>query len=308
MGAVARSTVVENARNTCARRYGSGVDTVVPAAALAGAPDLEAACRIAVAALADDRALAVAAYVGRAGRLRCLAAAGTAHILDGVSAVVGPVGRAAATGAEQRTLSPEGAETACLPLIQGDEVVGVLSVEASGSLDGDQLAAARAVSTALARRILELGGPPAEGSASRLAQHAAALAGMEDPGRIEHATLVAALDLAGMESAALFRLQDDDSWAPAVTAGTLGARLATLGIVPLDGLAMLVAGGGSCSFDADRVAVVAELPLGLGRCTRRGRGRRSWRRCWHAVARSACWSSPTSVCCPHRPSAPSSSS
>ena len=155
MGAVARSTVVENARNTCARRYGSGVDTVVPAAALAGAPDLRAACRIAVAALADDRALAVAAYVGRAGRLRCLAAAGTAHILDGVSAVVGPVGRAAATGAEQRTLSPEGAETACLPLIQGDEVVGVL-VEAPGSLDGDQIAAARAVSTALARRILEL--------------------------------------------------------------------------------------------------------------------------------------------------------
>ena len=87
---------------------------------------------------------------------------------------------------------------------------------------------------------------------------------MEDPGRIEHATLVAALDLAGMESAALFRLEADDAWAPAVTAGTLGARLATLGLVPLDGLAMLVAGGGSCSFDADRAAGGADLPLGLG--------------------------------------------
>ena len=87
---------------------------------------------------------------------------------------------------------------------------------------------------------------------------------MEDPGRIEHATLVAALDLAGMESAALFRLEADDAWAPAVTAGTLGARLATLGLVPLDGLAMLVAGGGSCSFDADRAVAGADLPLGLG--------------------------------------------
>ena len=34
--------------------------------------------------------------------------------------------------------------------------------------------------------------------------------------------------------------------------------------MPLDGLAMLVAGGGSCSFDADRAAVGADLPLGLG--------------------------------------------
>ena len=256
--------VVQPPPNGGPRRYGSAVDTEAPAAALAGAKDLEEACRIAVAALADDGDLAVAAYVGRAGRLRCLAAAGTTHVLDGVSAILGPVGRTAATGAEQRTLGPDGAETAGLPLIRRAELVGVLCVEAPGTLSSDQLVAARAVSSALAERIADLGGPPAEGSASRLAQHAAALAGMEDPGRIEHATLVAALDLAGMESAALFRLEADDAWAPAVTAGTLGARLATLGIVPLDGLAMLVAGGGSCSFDADRAAVGADLPLGLG--------------------------------------------
>ena len=100
--------VVEQFPKGALRRYGSAVDTEAPAAALAGAPDLEAACRIAVAALADEGDLAVAAYVGRAGRLRCLAAAGTSDVLDGVSAIVGPVGRAAAAGAEQRTLGPDG--------------------------------------------------------------------------------------------------------------------------------------------------------------------------------------------------------
>ncbi len=207
----------------------------------------------------------MAAYVGRAGRMRCLASAGAAHILDGVSAAVGPVGRAAVTGQEQLALEPEGAATLRLPLVDGaGDVVGVLSVESQAALDPQQLTSARVVAQALAERIAALGGPPVEGAASRLAQHAAALAGMEDPSRIERATLVAALDLAGMESAALFRAQDDGSWAAAITAGALGARLATLGIVPLDGLAMLVSGGGSCTFDADHVPLSADLPLGLG--------------------------------------------
>ena len=126
--------VVERLPKRALRRYGSAVDTEAPAAALAGAPDLEAACRIAVAALADEGDLAVAAYVGRAGRLRCLAAAGTSHVLDGVSAIVGPVGRTAATGTEQRTLGPGGAETAGLPLIRRGEIVGVLCIEAAGTL------------------------------------------------------------------------------------------------------------------------------------------------------------------------------
>ena len=129
------------------------MDTEAPAAALAGAQDLEEACRIAVAALAADGDLAVAAYVGRAGRLRCLAAAGTTHVLDGVSAIVGPVGRTAATGAEQRTLGPDGAETAGLPLIQRGEVIGVVSVEAPGTLSSDQLDAALGDGNALTRAL-----------------------------------------------------------------------------------------------------------------------------------------------------------
>jgi len=237
------------------------VDADALAAALARAPDLEGACRVAVGALADVGELAAAAYVGRAGRLRCLAAAGAAHVRDGVSLASGPLGRAAASG-EQQLVD----DTACIPLIAHGEVVGVLGVESRHALDDSALANARMAAAALAARISQLGGPPAEGAASRLAQHSAALAGLEDPARIERATLVAALDLAGMESAALFRAQDDGSWAPAATAGVLGARLATLGLVPLDGLAMLVAGGGSCSLGAEDAngGAAAELPLGLG--------------------------------------------
>lgn len=245
-----------------------GGDTVSPvdadaiAAALARAPDLEGACCVAVGALADTGDLAAAVYVGRAGRLRCLGAAGAAHVRDGVSLASGPLGRAAASGEEQLG---EAEDAASIPLIARDGVVGVLGIEAREPLDEEALDAARAVATALAARISELGGPPAEGAASRLAQHSAALAGLEDPARIERATLVAALDLAGMQSAALFRAQDDGSWAPAATAGALGARLATLGLVPLDGLAMLVAGGGSCTLGAESSGgAAAELPLGLG--------------------------------------------
>lgn len=232
---------------------------------LAQAPDLRDACRTAAAALSGGGALAVAVYVGRSGRLRCLASSGAAHVLDGVSAASGPVGAAAATGEEQHTPQHGAATAASLPLrTAAGELVGVLAVESPAVLDESLLVSLRAAGRVLADRIALLGGPPAEGPASRLAQHAAALAGMEDPARIERATLVAALDLAEMESAALFRAEPDGTWSAAATAGVLGARLALLGIVPLDGLAMLVDGGGSVSLTRDGTRPDSDLPLGLG--------------------------------------------
>ena len=57
-------------------------------------------------------------------------------------------------------------------------------------------------------RFESLGGVPPESASGRLAQHAAAIAGLEDPSRIERATLVAALDLAEMETAVLLRRED----------------------------------------------------------------------------------------------------
>ncbi len=232
---------------------------------LAQAPDLGDACRTTATALAEGGRLAVAVYVGRAGRLRCLGSAGAAHVLDGVSAASGPVGAAAATGQEQHTPQPGVATAVSIPLRSAaGDLLGVLAVEATTVLDEARLADLRSVAQVLADRIAALGGPPAEGPASRLAQHAAALAGMEDPARIERATLIAALDLAGMESAALFRAEPDGTWSVAATAGVLGARLALLGLVPLDGLAMLVEGGGSCSLTRDATRPESELPLGLG--------------------------------------------
>lgn len=242
-----------------------GVDAEALDHALAQAPDLGGACRTAATALAEDGRLAVAVYVGRAGRLRCLASAGAAHVLDGVSAVSGPVGRVAATREERHTPSPGAATAVSLPLLsETGDLVGVLAVEAREVVADDLVGDLRAAARSLAGRIVALGGPPAEGPASRLAQHSAALAGLEDPARIERATLLAALDLAGMESAALFRAESDGTWSVAATAGVLGARLATLGIVPLDGLSMLVEGGGSCFLTRDAGRPDSDLPLGLG--------------------------------------------
>ncbi len=231
---------------------------------LGRASDLDAACRAATAALVDRGDLEVRAYIARAGRLRALASAGVSHVLDGVPAASGPVGRTLRSGAETREHRDDGVLiAACVPVRSGEDVAGVLAVSSDAGIGEDDVAAAREAAALLGERVAALGGPPGEGSASRLAQHSAALAGLEDPRRIEQAALVAALDLAGMESAMIARSDPGGGLHVACAAGPLAHVLARLPAPALDALAVLVADGASATVAAAGRDPSLELPAGL---------------------------------------------
>ncbi len=223
------------------------VDVRTIHSALAEATDLTVACNAAVASLAAAGRLNATAYLERAGRLRSMAAAGSGHVLDGVPVASGPIGRALRSGAEQHELAASGAVVElCVPILAGGLPVGVLRAGAEGGLDPVEQNAARAAAKALGRRIDKLGGVPANAPASRLAQHAAALAGLEDPARIERATLVAALDLAEMQSALLLRRSAAGELVVPCAAGPLARALLAVSPAELAGLEPLVANGASC--------------------------------------------------------------
>jgi diguanylate cyclase (GGDEF)-like protein len=151
----------------------------------------------------------------------------------------------------------------CVPILVGGLPVGVLSAGAPDGLGAVEQNAARAAAEALGRRIDDLGGVPADAPASRLAQHAAALAGLEDPARIERATLVAALDLAEMQSALLLRREHGGSLVAPCAAGPLARALLAVPAPQLAAIEPLVADGASC---ATLTAVVSDghrLPPGL---------------------------------------------
>ena len=241
------------------------VDSRTIRSALAQARDPAAACQAAVTSLAAAGRLSATAYVARAGRLRSMAVAGSSHVLDGVPLASGPVGRALRSGVEQQevAIADERVVALCVPVLAGGHPVGVLLVGADDGLDPVAQNAARLTAAALGRRIDELGGIPADAPASRLAQHAAALAGLEDPERIERAALVAALDLAEMQSALLLRRSAAGGLRAACAAGPLSRAL--LGVQPaeLSTLEPLVADGASCATLTGGARPDRRLPAGL---------------------------------------------
>jgi diguanylate cyclase (GGDEF)-like protein len=230
-------------------------------AALTRAPDLASACEAACAALAADGHLRVCAYVARAGRLRAQAESGMTHVRDGVPVAMGAAGRALRSGAEQRDTNADGAAVICIPVVASGLVCGVLEVVGEAGIDDDDAAAARETALALGRRFDALGGVPRESAASRLAQHAAALAGLEDPARIERATLVAALDLAEMETALLLRREGDGALLASCAAGPMAHGL--LGLAPqvLDELGEALAPGASLATTGLGGALALPAPL-----------------------------------------------
>lgn len=158
---------------------------------------------------------------------------------------MGAVGRALRSGGEQRDAEPDGSSVLCLPIVAGEVVCGVLEVSCASVLEIEDELEARATAASLGQRFESLGGPPAESASSRLAQHAAAIAGLEDPSRIERATLVAALDLAEMETALLLRCDNEHAPVASCAAGPLAHALLSLPPETLEALGEAVSTGAS---------------------------------------------------------------
>ena len=232
--------------------------------ALAPATDVTSACAVVVGVLAASDGHQAGAYLERSGRLRCQAAAGGGHLLDGIPVASGPIGLALRSGEEQLVSGLEGINQAvCLPLSVWGAVVGVLVLAGSAGIGAGELDTARNAARGLGRRIEQLGGPPDARAASRLAQHIGALAALEDAGRVERAALIAALDLAGMQSGAFIGRDQSGAMLVRCVAGPLARRLDALPAPALETLEDVLAGGASLALRAGDRSGDAELPVPL---------------------------------------------
>jgi diguanylate cyclase (GGDEF)-like protein len=176
--------------------------------------------------LAASRDVRPSVWIERGGRLRCVARTGRWPRCDGISATAGVVGATFTAGVE--TVLPDAAAgheggripgvgkqsagivaEACLPISSDGCVVGVLDVGLTRPLRAGDLERFREAAADLGRRIAALGGAPAESAAQRMLRHMTSLSALDEPDAIARAVLAAAIDLMGLDSAALVRRDRD---------------------------------------------------------------------------------------------------
>jgi diguanylate cyclase (GGDEF)-like protein len=183
---------------------------VAPGGASAGVGGV---CQAVADRLAADPGLLTSVWLERGGRLRCVAGQGDRPGRVGVSPTAGAVGATFTADAEtvvpeesgrsERDARPLG--EACFPIRAHGCVIGVLQVRLAGLLAADDLDRVRRAAADLGDQIAALGGPPSESAAQRMLRHMASLSALDDPAAIASALLAAAIDLMGLDSAALVR-------------------------------------------------------------------------------------------------------
>ncbi len=172
------------------------------------------------------------------GRLRCQASRGYYQVVDGFTPGIGVIGRVVATGVPELIQDvrqvpdfiaaiPGLVAEACVPVRAGGEVVGAISVESFATLPTDIQAVLEIAAEVLAERLEAAGGPPTAGLAVRLARVAIALSALTDPVEIHAQVVEAAIDISGMDSAALCLRDPDGTWTLARADGPLAPALSS---------------------------------------------------------------------------------
>jgi len=213
--------------------------TAALTATLARAETVDDACTAVVDHLVRLGLAMPSLYLERGNRLRCYAVRGYWQVFDGMPADAGVIGRTYRTGlpavvhgvsgnSQYLEAVPGVVDEVCVPIRLGPRVVGALNVESTTGLGADSLGLVADVSEAFAGRLAELGGPPRESTAQRLARHATSLAGVEEARALEAAVLGAATDLCGMDSAVLVRLVPGGLLRVAASVGAVGADFAAM--------------------------------------------------------------------------------
>jgi diguanylate cyclase (GGDEF)-like protein len=133
----------------------------------------------------------------------------------------------------------------CVPVRVGGEVVGSLNVESFAALPPLVVREVHRCAAALGRRLESLGTGAEESPQQRLVRHAAVFAERTDRIGVVHAVLDAAIDVSGMDSAALV-LSDGIVPAVAGAAGPLAPVLRGISAVDLVDLGRLVDQVASC--------------------------------------------------------------
>jgi diguanylate cyclase (GGDEF)-like protein len=230
--------------------------------------EVGAACEAVADHLAADGGLQAGVWLEREGRLRRVAAAAPsdARALDAGAAatpetepptavratfetggehVVGHPGAPAAgarPGADEDTVPAGFRARACLPIVVDGVVRGVLDILFGRSPGAADLAALRAAAADLSRHIAAADAAAPESSAMRMLRHVAGLSALQEPDAIARAALDAALDVTGLESAALLRRTTGGHLE---TLASIGMPAAALRTGAPDALDALAAGAGS---------------------------------------------------------------
>ena len=184
------------------------------AACLDGVATIKGACAAVVKLLAAHPGLLPSLYLERGGRLRCQAVAGYWQVFDGLPPRAGVIGATFATGTPTVIGNTAGSEgyleavpgvcsEVCVPIRNGERVVGALNVESEHELSEKILPALERCARHVAARIEELGGLPKETRSERLARHAVALSELVERQAILARVVEAACDVAEMESVAI---------------------------------------------------------------------------------------------------------
>lgn len=176
-------------------------------------------------------------YLEQGGRLRCEAQRGYWQVLDGVPCDAGVIGRCFLSGetvevtdasreAAYLFAAPDLQRQISVPLRHAGRVVGSLNTESRSVFpDGARTLMERAAA-AFERRVAELGGPPPESTAQRVARLATGMTQLDREEDIRRMSLDAVVLLSGMATAAIIE-PDGPSRACLVTAiGPLAEALA----------------------------------------------------------------------------------
>jgi diguanylate cyclase (GGDEF)-like protein len=218
-------------------------------AALAAAAGVEQACAAATDWLAET-GLLVSVYLRQGDRLRCRAVHGYWQIFDGMlgTGVIGAtfrtgtrtLVRAATSHPDYLAAAPDVADELCVPLRVHGVVVGVVNAETTTPLTAEQEEEVDLAAVLLSTR-LEAFPLPEESSAQKLGRHTAelsTLAATVDGPMLLQAVVRAAVDISGMESAALCLDGGDGVLVVHAACGPFAEHLHTL---PLPQLARIAA-------------------------------------------------------------------
>ena len=225
------------------------------AAALAACRTVQSVCEAVTESL-FQLDLLVSVYLLQGDRLRCRAVRGYWQIFDGMlgGGVIGETFRSgrrmlvrdATTSPDYLAAAPHVVDELCVPIVVRGSVVGVLDVETTRRLSRSEERATDRAGVLLAERLTAL--PlPSESAAQKLGRHSAALSALAasaDTPTLLGAVARAAVDISGMESAALCIDVDNDPSVCAAT-GPVAAQLHDLSAAELSGMAAWVATGTS---------------------------------------------------------------
>jgi len=218
-------------------------------------------------------------YLVVEGRLRCQATRGHFQVVDGFTPGVGVIGGVVASGApaviddvsqhpEFIAALPGVRAEACVPVRLGDQVVGAVNVESLTSLPEGVQQVLAAAAQSLSETIAGLGGLPPVGLSQRLARVAIRLSSSDHPDEIAVGAVEGAIDISGMDSAALCLRGKDGRWSIAHAAGPLATHLTSWNEAQHRVVAGYVKTGTSSHFRGDRAHMPAEyeflLRAGVG--------------------------------------------